>query len=310
MNMKRAAFAVTAAAAAAAGVDGAGAGPCLPAVGSSRCPADEPGFVFAGNQLVCNCEKGSFSSGLVKCADGHADPVTLPYCDAPKVPQVAMPCASDRQRCPAGSAWFQSNRVNVCFCEKGYEDYNNNLHCNQNNVRYAANVKTLPKCSAEPAFVNDFPCRAAGRLCASGWIQSGNEVVCNCINGTIDYRGVLMCSGQTVPVNRLGLCSEGESTAPPAPTTAPTKRTLPPVAQVACTVPPSPGIPPVNTTGLCFLPSEEYCCYVAGKRTCITQDLATCGDCACADPDTSAAARPASGAAALLAALLMLAASL
>jgi hypothetical protein len=87
MNTKRAAFAVAVAAAAAAGVDGAGAGPCLPAVGSSRCPADSSGFVFAGNQLVCNCAKGSNPyNGLVKCADGQANPATLPRCDAPTVP--------------------------------------------------------------------------------------------------------------------------------------------------------------------------------------------------------------------------------
>ncbi len=244
---------------------------------------------------------------------GTADPVTLPHCDAPKVPQVEMPCASDRLRCPAGSAWFQSKRVSVRFCEKGYEDYRGNLYCNQNNVGYAANVETLPKCSAEPAFVKDFPCRAAARLCASGWIRAGNEMVCNCINGSIDYRGAVQCSDQPVPVSQLGLCSEGE---PTAPTTAPTKRTLPPVAQVACelTVPPSPGLPPANTTDLCLLPSEEYCCFVDGERTCITQNLLTCGECACADPEThadnGASARPASGAAALLAALLMLAASL
>jgi hypothetical protein len=93
-------------------------------------------------------------------------------------------------------------------------------------------------------------------------------------------------------------------TAPPAPTPAPTKRTFPPVAQVACDIP--------GGEGLCNLPSEEYCCYVAGGKICITDpgNQATCGECACADPDTSAAARPASGAAALLAALLILAASL
>jgi hypothetical protein len=130
-----------------------------------------------------------------------------------------------------------------------------------------------------------------------------------------------------VPVDQqglyqLGLCSEGEPTAPPAPTPAPTKRTLPPVPRVACELSSSPstGLPPINTTGLCFLPSADYCCEVAGKKsTCITQNSATCGECACADPVTdndsgappsTSSARPACGAAALLAALLMLAASL
>jgi hypothetical protein len=162
-----------------------------------------------------------------------------------------------------------------------------------------------------------------------------DQLVCNCINATYDYEQ-LGCSGQLVPVDQeglyqLGLCSEGEPTPPPTPTPAPTKRTLPSVPQIACTLTSSPSpLPfPVNTTGLCVLPSEEYCCVVAGKKTCITQNSNTCGECACADQvtdddkgasarpasgaaddDKGASARPASGAAALLAALLMLAASL
>jgi hypothetical protein len=331
MNTRRAVF-VVAAAAAAAGVDGASAGPCLPAVGSSKCPADSSGFVFAGKQLVCNCAEGSFNYNELRCADGQAknaaDPATLPSCDAATVPQAAMPCAATGGlRCPAGSAWWQSNTVvpavNVCFCEGAQNWGEGELLCNQNNVSYwIDDIKKMPSCSAEPAFVKDLPCRADGRLCASGWIWARNQIVCNCINGTVNGGDSINCSGQWIEfVDQLGLCSEGEPTAPPAPktaapttaaptTAAPTNRsTLPPVAQVACelTVPPSPGFPPVDTTGLCLLPSEEYCCVVAGKKTCITQNSNTCGECACAE---GASARPASGAAALLAALLMLAASL
>lgn len=339
----RVALALAAAAVAAAGAEGAGAGPCLPALGSKMCPVGASDFVYSQDgQLVCNCAKGSTTSGLVNCSSGHANPRTLPLCNAAVVPQAPMPCVAGAMQCPLGSGWFQSNQVNVCFCEGGLENKWNNLFCDQNNVSWNADVKSLPSCSAEPAFVTNFPCKAAGRLCASGWVKVGDEMMCNCDNPVVNGDS-LSCDGQNVPVDKLGLCSEGEPTAKPTalptlsptqptssptqdPTPSPTKRTLPPVPQVACevtlppssstlppssfTLPPTMGVP----TGLCYLPSKDYCCNVNGNSYCYTSTsnnlTVTCGFCACTDPDTSAAARPASGAAALLGALLLLTASL
>jgi hypothetical protein len=163
------------------------AGPCLPAVGSSRCPADSSGFVFSGNQLVCNCV-GSVVFNVLYCKQNNTDykvnATALPRCDAPTVPQLAMPCAATSGlRCPAGSAWIQyKDTVNVCFCESGSIVFGR-LYCKQNNTDYEVKDNTMPNCSAEPAFVKDFPCRAAGRPCASDWIfAKSDQLVCNCIH--------------------------------------------------------------------------------------------------------------------------------
>ncbi len=212
--------------------------------GAIQCPADSSGSVLAtNNQLVCNCADGNVDVDfdLIRCADGQAgnvvDPAQLPHCDAATVPQAAMPCAAtggagQHLRCPAGSAWWQSRGANVCFCEGARDiEFQNEISCNQNNVSYFTDVMEMPSCSAKPAFVKDFPCRAAGlgvpandmRLCASGWIWNDNidvhTMVCNCINGYVHTGDEITCNGQTVHVNQLGLCSEGEP-ASTAPTTA------------------------------------------------------------------------------------------
>ncbi len=315
--------AAAAASSSAAASESAGAGPCLPADGVKVCPDDSIGFVYAlSGQLVCNCANGSASYGVVGCANTvgvsiTAYPPTLPRCDAAVVPQAPMPCAAGNKRCPTKGSWFQSNQINVCFCEGGLEKDDEYLYCNQGNVSQYVNPKSLPNCAAEPAWVKHFPCKANGQLCASGWVLIREQVVCNCVNPQVSDSDYLTCSGQNVPVEQLGLCSQGEPTPPPTPTPvptltptiAPTTRTLPPVPQVACNE--SASSMTGNTTGLCYLPSADYCCFVDGNKWCSTSASGmTCGYCACADPDTGAAARPASGAAAQLAALLLLAALL